>query len=149
MKSLAKVVILTIFVCLITIATARPATDSPEHRAQSLFARFVELSYAFDPAVADLYADDAHIVSIRKYPDGPERKFEMKGAEYKLLIRKAIPTAKERGDVSTFSDISYQREGARVCVRATRYSVLKQYSNPYALLIGPNASRQWLIEAWS
>jgi len=69
----------------------------------------------------------------------------MKDTEYELLIRKAIPIAKARGDVCTFSDISYQREGARVWLRATRYSVLKQYSNSFALLIGPNASGPWLI----
>jgi hypothetical protein len=69
----------------------------------------------------------------------------MKGTEYKSLIREATPIAKARRDVSMYSNISYQREGARVWVRATRYSVLKQYSSPYALLIGPNASGQWLI----
>jgi hypothetical protein len=71
MKPLAKVVVLTVFVCLITIATVHPATNSPEHRTQSLFAQFVKLSHAFDPAVADLYADEARIVSVRKYPHGP------------------------------------------------------------------------------
>ena len=136
-KPLAKVVALTVFVCLIAIAPACPATDSPEHRAQLLFPRFVGLSYAFAPAVANLYADGAHIVSVRKYPGGPERKFEMRGTKYKSLIRHTIPIAKARGDVSTYSNISYQREGARVWVRATCYSVLKQYSSPYALLVGP------------
>jgi hypothetical protein len=69
----------------------------------------------------------------------------MKGTEYKSLLREAIPTAKARGDVSTYSDISYQRKGTHVWVRATRYAVLKQYSSPYALLVGPTASGQWLI----
>lgn len=144
MKHLAGIIGLTVLI----VAFAQPSSceiNSPEDRARTFFARFVQISHAFDPAVADFYADEGRIVSVRRYADGMERKFEMNGAEYKPLIREAMPIAKARGDISTFTDISYQRDGTRVRIRATRYSALKQYSSPYSLLVGPDASGQWLI----
>jgi hypothetical protein len=145
MKHLSGVIGLSFLIVLAVVEPSSCETNSPEGRARTFFARFVEISHAFDPALTDLYADEGRIVSVRKYPDGTERKFEMKGAEYKSLIREAMPTAKARGDISTFTDVSYQRDGTRVRIRATRYSALKQYSSPYSLLVGPDASGQWLI----
>jgi hypothetical protein len=105
----------------------------------------VETGHAFDSAVADLFADEVRTVNVRKYPNGVERKIEMNGAEYKSLIREVTPIAKARGDISTYTAVPYQRDGARVRVRATCYPVLKQYLSPYSLLVGPDASGQWLI----
>jgi hypothetical protein len=145
MKHLVGVIGLTVLIVLAVVKPSSCQTNSAEGRARTFFARFVEISQVFDPAVADLYADEARIVSVRKYPNGVERKFEIKGAEYKSLIREVIPIAKARGDTNTYDDISYQRQGARVWIRATRYSALKQYSSPYSLLVGPDASGTWLI----
>jgi hypothetical protein len=145
MKHLAGIMALTLLTLLAVVETSSRETDPPESRSQTFFARFVELAEAFDPAVADLYADEARIVSVRKYPNGAERTLEMRGVEYKSLIRSIIPLAKARRDTNTYIDISYQRQGSRVWIRATRYSALKQYSSPYALLVGPNPSGIWLI----
>lgn len=145
MKYLAGVTALTLFILLAVVETSSGETDPPESRARTFFARFVELAQALDPAVADLYADETRIVSVRKYPNGTERMLEMRGMEYRSLIRSVIPMAKARGDTNTYTDISYQRQGGRVWIRATRYSALKQYSSPYAFFVGPNASGIWLI----
>ena len=135
-------------IVLILLAVVEPSsceTNGPEGRARVFFARFLESSHAFDPAVADFYADEARIVSVRKYPHSTERTLQMSGVEYKALLRSAMPLAKARGDTNTYADISYQRQGARVWIRATRYSALKQYSSPYSLLVGLDASGTWLI----
>ena len=66
MKYLAGVTALTLFILLAVVETSSRETDPPESRARTFFARFVELAQAFDPAVADLYADEARIVSVRK-----------------------------------------------------------------------------------
>jgi hypothetical protein len=145
MKYLAGVIGLTALTLLAVVEPSSCETHSPEGRAPAFFARFVEISHAFDPAIADLYADEARIVSVRRYPNDAERTLEIKGAEYKSLLRKVIPIAKARGDTNTYADVSYQRQGARVWIRATRYSALKQYSSPYSLLVGPDASGTWLI----
>jgi hypothetical protein len=145
MKRFAGVMGLTVLMLLAVIEPSSCETSGPEGRARAFFARFLESSHAFDPAVADLYADEARIVSVRKYPNGMERKFEIKGAEHKLLIRNIMPLAMARGDTNTYADISYQRQGARVWIHATRYSALKQYSSPYSMFVGPDASGTWLI----
>jgi hypothetical protein len=139
------VITLAFLIGLAAVAPAHSVADAPERRAQQLFAHFVQLAHAFDPALADLYADEARIVSVRQYPSGPDRTFELRGTEYKALIREAMPLAKARGDLNTYANLSYQREGARVWIRATRHSVLKQYSSPYSRLVGPDGAGKWLI----
>jgi hypothetical protein len=145
MKPLAGVVGFTVLILFAVVQPSSCETTAPEARARTFFARFVEISHAFDPAVADFYADEARIVSVRKYPHGAERTLRMPGVEYKALLRSALPLAKARGDTNTYAYLSYQQQGARVWIRATRYSALKQYSSPYSLLVGPNASGTWLI----
>jgi ketosteroid isomerase-like protein len=56
-----------------------------------------------------------------------------------------MPVAKARGDTNTYADVSYEREGSRIRIRAARFSALKQYASPYSLVVGPDASGRWLI----
>ena len=52
-------------------ATNSLAQDAPAPpSAEQFFDHFVTLGRAYDPAVADLYADDATIQSVRRNPDG-------------------------------------------------------------------------------
>lgn len=53
MKASARALTLTVFIYLLALITARLATDSPEDRAQSLFARIVKLGHALDTAIND------------------------------------------------------------------------------------------------
>jgi hypothetical protein len=145
MKPFAGVVGVIVLIALSVVQPSSCETTAPEAHARAFFARLVEISHAFDPAVADFYADEARIVSVRKYPHGAERTLQMPGVDYKALLRSAMPLAKAQGDTNSYTDISYQRQGARVWIRATRYSALKQYSSPYSLLVGPDASGTWLI----
>lgn len=123
------------------------ATDSsPTDRAKGVFESLASLSKAFDPSAADLYSDEAKVVSVRKYPSGlPDKKLELTGVQYKELLRKSMPMAKARGDVSTYSDCTYKEEGENVRVACTRYSELKEYSAPHSVLIGPREDGEWLI----
>ena len=122
------------------------ADDLAIAQAKELFERFQRLERAYDPKVADIYADEARIVSIRKSPFGrPDRKMELSGAQYKAIIRNAMGTARARGDVSTYSEVAYSPEGERVRIECTRYSELKKYSSPYSLLVAPTEQGEWLI----
>lgn len=113
--------------------------------AKQLFEQYVALGHAFDPGVAELYADDALIRNKRTYPTGEVREMTMPAPNYKTIIRKAMPLAKARGDRSTYSDVSYTPERDRVRIRASRYSELKNYTSPITLLVGPGESGRWLI----
>lgn len=137
MKSLQSLVL---FLLLIVSAHAQ----SIPKEATQLFEQYVALEAKFDPAVADLYADDAVIKNTRRYPDGTSRTMTLPAHAYKELIRKSMPTAKTRGDTSQYSGIKSKFEGGKVRVTATRYSDLKKQNSPLSLLIEQRAGR-WLI----
>ena len=113
--------------------------------AKALFGRYVQLERAFDPAAADLFADDAVIKNKRIYPTGQIRELTLAGAQYKALIRQAMPLAKARGDTNSYSNVTFTNEGSGVRIRATRFSDLKKYSSPLSLLVGAGVDGRWLI----
>jgi hypothetical protein len=113
--------------------------------AKKLFESYVRLEHAFDPSVADLYSDDAVIRNKRTYPTGQVREMTLPAAKYKDLLRAAMPLAKQRGDISTYSQISYTIEGDGVRIKADRYSELKKYHSPISILVKPSGAGVWLI----
>ena len=129
---------------VIACASVAIAAD-PTAKAKEFFERYIALEHAFDPAAADLYSDDAKIQNTRTYPTGEKRTFTMPAADYKKLIKVAMPLAKARGDTSTYSDTKYTPEGDRVRINCTRFSELKKYSSPLSLLVGPDKDGKWLI----
>ena len=132
-------------------AQPAPAGDGeePDARlpaAQAFFERYVALEQAFDPAVADLYADSATVRNLRRYPTGQVREMKLEGARYKALIVASLPTAKERGDLSTYTDVAYEvLASGEIAITATRYSELKKYSGPLELRIAPQQDGVWRI----
>jgi hypothetical protein len=124
----------------------KPATATPAiAEARRLFERYVALEKAFDPAAADLYADEAVIQNKRKYPDGQVKTMSMPAPRYKALIRSAMPAAKARNDRNTYSDVRYNAEGTGVRITAQRFSELKKYTSPLSMLVKPDARGTWLI----
>lgn len=113
--------------------------------ARAFFERYVRLEHAFDPAQADLYADDAKILNKRIYPNGKEASIPIAALRYKNLIRTGMADAKAKGDISNYTNETYTLEGNMVRIKATRYSVLKKYSAPISQLVGPDANGVWVI----
>jgi hypothetical protein len=119
---------------------------SPTAHAEALFEEYRRRAETFDPGLADLYADDARIVNVRKYPDGvPDRALSLTGFQYKAKIRQLMPAVKARRDYSTYSDVRYSTEGDQVRIESTRYSVRKGYTSPYSMLVGPDQGGKWRI----
>jgi len=113
--------------------------------AKRLFERYVALEHAFDPAAADLYADEAVIQNRRKYPDGQVKTMALPAPRYKALIRAAMPAAKAKNDRNTYSDVRYLPEGGGVRITAKRFSEMKKYTSPLSLLVKADARGVWLI----
>jgi hypothetical protein len=134
---------------LVALCFAAPSTlfaePSDIEKAKALFAEYVRREHAFDPAVADLYSDDALIENTRVYPDGTKRKQTFPAPLYKQVLRAAMPLAKTKDDRSTYSSLEYATEGKRVRIKAQRYSLSKKYTSPMALLVGPDKSGAWLV----
>ena len=121
--------------------TAQGLSADARAKAEQLWARYVALEQAFDPAVADLYADDAVIRNRRTYPTGEVREATVPAAQYKLLVRQAIPLAKARNDLSRYSGCTTRPTGP-ACgspVRASR--CLKNYTSPISRAGGAGAGR--------
>ncbi len=133
-----------LFTLAVTMLTLSGHAGSATNEAKQVFASYVELERKFDPAVADLYADDAVIKNVRRYPDGTSRTMSLPAPTYKQLVRGAMPLAKERGDTNKYSDVGYREEGGKVRIVATRYSELKKYSSPLSMLVAKKDDK-WLI----
>jgi hypothetical protein len=142
--SLVAVLLLAWF-SMLSLTPLAYAADDAVSQARRLFDRYVALGAAYDVAVADLYADSAFIKNTRRYPDGQSRSMTMPALTYKTLIRQIMPQAKAAGDLSTYSDVKFIPDGARVRIEATRYSELKKYSSPFVLVVGPSDSGAWQI----
>jgi len=113
--------------------------------AQALFDKYVALEQAFDPAAADLYADEAKIQNTRRYPSGEVKVMSLPAPKYKALIRSVMPSAKARGDKNSYTDVKCAAEGEGARITAKRYSELKKYTSPLSLFVKPAAGGQWLI----
>ena len=127
------------------LASAQGLSADARAKAEQLWNRYVALEAAFDPAVADLYADDAVIRNRRTYPTGEVREATVPAAQYKVLVRQAIPLARARNDISRYSGCTYAAEATRVRVACARFSTLKNYTSPISLLVGPGPGGGWLI----
>lgn len=129
------------------ILEVQASTPQDPHleQAQKFFERYVSLEHAFDPAIADLYANDAYIQTTRHYPLGWPQKMVIPADQYKWMMRRTAPLARSRGDRNRYSDCTFTREGERVRIRCTRFSELKKYESPIEWLVGPGSDSQWLI----
>jgi hypothetical protein len=124
-----------------------PAWADDTADALAFFKEYIARSDRFDPGLADLYADDAAIRSKRIMPDGKTQTLSFSGAQWKALIKQAMPLAKQRGDRNTFRTVSAKPDGNSVVITAERYSHLKSYSSPFALLVTKDPTGAWKISA--
>ena len=109
------------------------------------FARYVEMERAFDPALGDLYAEDAQITYRRNYPAGVVKSLTITGLQYRKVILEAMAIAKERNEKSTYTNIKYRETGEGMEISATRCSESRRLSSPYAVKIQKEGAGQWKI----
>lgn len=121
------------------------AQDSDIDAAKQLFAQYAALENAYDPGVADLYADDALIKQRRKMPMGEPQDVIVPASKYKTLLRQNIEIAKARGDRSTYSDVIYTREGEFIRIDALRSTEMSKRTTPFSIVVGQSPSGKWLI----
>ena len=133
--------------CLTACAAPAEGPSSPEvDSARALFDSYVQLEHAYDPAMAELYSDDAVIKNTRRYPTGQVREMELTGAQYKTLIRRVLPLAQRLGDRSTYSDVTFElNEEGSVSIKASRYSERKDYTSPLKITVAPDREGNWRI----
>lgn len=123
--------------------------QAPAEEAAAFFERYRALAEAYDPALADLYADEARVSTLRRYPDGQRREVELTGAQWKAMIRQAMPLARAAGDRSVFSAVQVETDGpGQASIRARREVPHKCYTDTgYALQLARGADGTWRIVA--
>jgi hypothetical protein len=144
-QTLALMTLATLPVANPLAAEEQLPTKAALESAQALFKVYADEEGKFDPAVADLYADDAIIKNRRVYPDGRAREMSLPAPQYKEMVRAAMPAAKQRGDTNKYTGCKYTAQAERIRISCTRYSNLKQYESPLSLLVGPGKDGRWLI----
>ncbi|UCH49743.1 MAG: hypothetical protein JSU95_08280 [Betaproteobacteria bacterium] len=121
------------------------AQESGIDAAKQFFAQYAALENAYDPGLADLYADEAFIKQSRSMPMGEPRKVTVSGRKYKTLLRENMPIAKALGDRSSYSDVTYTQEGEFIRIDALRYSEMRKRTTPFSIVVGPSSGGKWLI----
>ena len=139
-----RAVLLAVALAVAGAGARMGAQDAVAH-GKAVFERYVRLEHAFDPAIADLYADTAVIRTRRHYPTGEVRELTIPAPKYKELIRSMLPVARQRGDTSTYAKPTFTAEGDGVRITAERYSNLKKYTSPFSMLVRPGPAGTWLI----
>lgn len=119
--------------------------------ALQFFDRYVKLGDAFDPALADLYRDESRIQARRKVGVGNDRLMDVTGAQWRPLVRNAMPAAKARGDSARFTNVRAEPQGERTRVRAERYSLLKCYTDKdfYVVIARDREGKLYIAEEFS
>lgn len=128
-------------------APAAPVAALPSEPADAkeLFELYEKLAAAFDPAVFDLYTDDASIRLTRIAPDGSKQEITLSGQQYKDIGRPSLPLAKSLGEIEVFSDIKFTPEGDDVRMTAQRCTTKDSRTAPHTMLMRKNAAGQWRI----
>ncbi|MCP5371905.1 MAG: hypothetical protein H6907_09255 [Hyphomicrobiales bacterium] len=135
-----------IFLLALALLPAGARAGTPIQEAVALFETMVRLEKAYDPALADLYADDARIEYVSVYPDGTRREIKMTGAELKAILRKMGPMAKALKSTARYADVRYGIEGRNLMgIRGLRVSPAKGTSDPFRMTVGLTGDGTWKI----
>jgi hypothetical protein len=131
---------------LFVISLHNPAFANDKKEARNFFDQYITLSDTFDVAVASMYSDDAKIHAYRQSSQGTELILKMTGTQWKELVEKIMPQAKEEGDISKYSNITLSVKGDTIQIKADRYSVLKCFTdNGYYMIIERDKNKKFKI----
>jgi len=120
------------------LALGAHADEAEEVRA--FFDNYVKLEAAFEDT-SPLLNDTARLVTLR---DGTQR-MEMTGAQIKAMMPKVLEIAKQRGDTTTYSDVSVAPHGEGYRVTATRLPAAKCVEDKGFHLDVASAEDRWTI----
>lgn len=117
------------------VQTADEMSPVSEAQARELFAEYDKRGLASDPAEADVHCEDGRIIMFQEDESGHVRRLEGSAARYKEILRASAAEARQAGDYSTLSDVTFHRAGSGIRVEATRYSMARKYESPATFLI--------------
>lgn len=123
-----------LMLALIVLAPLGLAKDADDASAKAFFETYQTLFKNFDEKVVALYDESAEITMTRTYANQPKRELRLTGAQWRPLLAAALPTAKSRNDVSTFSNVVITVDGDLATIKADRYAPIKCHTDTGYLL---------------
>lgn len=132
---------------------SRGARTPNTEKAAAFFQKFIAMERDFDPALMDLYDDDASVTNTRRLSNGLVKDKIINVAYMKKMYQNSLWFAKWMGDTKVYADITYTEVGNGVRIMCTRSSLHKRRSVPYELIVGPGPKGDWVIlmehsESW-
>ena len=108
--------------------------------------KYTALTYAYDPALADLYTDTAEYKVYTMNNDGSSDLKQMTGSEVKSYTRTGMPEAAKKQIKIAYKDFTYEKSGDDVIVRARlNYADICYWDNDYHMTIRKNEQGQYQI----
>lgn len=110
---------------------------STQKEYMDFFNKYDALNKAYDPALADLYTDDAKIYTIVQNPDDTEVQATLNGKKLKSLMDVGLKYAKSVGEADQYSNIRLENVASdTVKISADRYSLYKcQTDKSYYMIV--------------
>lgn len=105
------------------------------------FGHYRQLANSSNPAVVELYSDDAQITATRRIKTGVEQSIKIDGKRWKSMTRDMLELTRKSGAVSEYSNIRLQIEGNRAKISADRYSRLKCFHDKNYYMVVEEDSR--------
>ncbi|NIX11202.1 MAG: hypothetical protein GWN05_06590 [Gammaproteobacteria bacterium] len=134
---------------LMSLLAAAPLVAAPGidavRAAEALFVRYQALERAFDPAITELYSDQAIIYLSAPTATGRMQSFEVPAEIYTGLLRQTLHQARARGDYNRYRDVKYVPVDAGVRIRGIRHSVWRGYDSPFSMLVVRRPDGRWVV----
>ena len=131
-----------------TVGAAEPQQDGQvvAKEARMFLLRYVGLTATSDVAALDMYRDDARI-RVSSWQGGREAQAGLAiGKGWKQQLRAGWFDGTTRMEASSFQDATVVGQGARLLIRAKRYSQTRCYwDNGYAVAIEPDKNGHYQI----
>jgi len=118
-----------ITLAILALLFSSPNYALDESEVLQFFSHYRALADNFDIALSDSYADDALLRVVQTSPDGLERKMNLTGQQYKSAMSSVMKYAKQRGDISEYSEIKASVSEERGVITAVRYSTVKCFTD--------------------
>jgi hypothetical protein len=113
--------------------------------AKKLFERYKSYERAYDPAMAELYSEDARLDLTAIHQSGAVGHAAVSGDGVKRSIIKSLKIAKVKGEEMTYKDVSYEKEGDGIRIAGTISFKKKKFTMPWSILVEPDEKGAWLI----
>jgi hypothetical protein len=112
--------------------------------ARVFLAQYAAQSYQQSVQFLDLYSDRAW---VRAKIEGQDKAHVFDGRSYKRWVREALASGKVALDASQFREVTLERRGARLVIRAKRYSANRCYEDGgYLVGIERDGPRYVIVE---